>query len=150
MSGQRTLFDDAYRYALFLSRDRGVAEELVQDAWRAVLAAGGPQEKPYLLRAVRSRWIDRGRRPRLVVVGEPDILSREPVASDPWSSRALWSAVSELGEEERETLLLMVVEGWTGAEVAEHMGRSRNTVLSWLRRARSKLRTALERPEESA
>jgi len=55
MSGQRTLFDDAYRYALFLSRDRGVAEELVQDAWRAVLAAGGPQEKPYLLRAVRSR-----------------------------------------------------------------------------------------------
>ena len=56
------LLQQAFRYALALSHNRTVAEELVQDACVGIARHGGPWERGYLLASVRNRFIDRCRR----------------------------------------------------------------------------------------
>lgn len=62
-----TLLHQGYRYALALVHDRTNAEDLLQDAWLAVLQAGGAREKGYLFSAIRSRYINQGKRDKLVM-----------------------------------------------------------------------------------
>jgi len=137
------LVQRGFRYALSLTHDRPLAEDLVQEAWAAVLAAQGPQTKPYLFRAIRNRWIDRHRRERVVAfepLAEPaDVV--DP-AHDPrdFDGDALRRALATLRPEEREALFLCVVEGYTAAEVADLTGRPRNTVLSLMHRGRARVR----------
>jgi RNA polymerase sigma-70 factor, ECF subfamily len=55
----------------------------------------------------------------------------------------LHEALGSLREDERETLFLAVVEGYTAEEIAQLSGRPRGTVLSMLFRAKGKLREKL-------
>lgn len=128
------LLEHGYRYALSLTGDVPSAEDLLQEAWTAVLTARGPLEKPYFFRAIRSRWIDTHRRAQVIrfeSVGEP-IQSVGPEAERLIEADALWEGLLALREEEREALYLHHVEGWSAREVAERTHRPRNTVLSLL------------------
>ena len=138
-----SLLQRGYRYAVALTADPVAADDLLQDAWLAVLRANGPREAPYLFRAIRSRWIDRYRkesRTPITLEEAPVVAIRAPqdrlVESD-----ALWHGLAALSDEQREVVYLMVVEGWSAAEVAERTGRPRNTVLSTLRRGKQNLQT---------
>ncbi len=51
-----------YRFALSLTHDPHRAEDLLQDAWIAVLKAGGPTNAAYLNTAIRTRLVDLRRR----------------------------------------------------------------------------------------
>ncbi|MFT5430902.1 MAG: DNA-directed RNA polymerase specialized sigma24 family protein, partial [Myxococcota bacterium] len=53
-----------YRFAQSLCRDSDLAEELVQDAWVSMLQANGSQTFGYLAAAIRSRYVDHGRKRR--------------------------------------------------------------------------------------
>ena len=69
-----TLAQRGFSYALSLTHDRVAAEDLLQDAWAGVIRAGGPRTRPYLFRAIRSRWIDGYRRRQVVdfeAISEP-------------------------------------------------------------------------------
>jgi len=145
------LLDAGYRYALALSHDPAAAADLVQDAWVAVLRAGRPAPgRGYLLRAIRSRFVDDlRRRPRLLPTRrlDPDGLAGpadEPPAIDPGDG-ALDAALAGLRHEEREALELMLVEGFSATAAGRVLGKPRGTVLSLVHRAKAKLRTAIER-----
>lgn len=57
-------------------------------------------------------------------------------------------ALEELPEDQREALLLKHCEGWTVAAIAEHLGRSRASVASLLRRGLKALRERLPPEDE--
>jgi RNA polymerase sigma factor (sigma-70 family) len=56
----------------------------------------------------------------------------------------LWRALKRLDRRTRAALVLTVVDGYSQDEAAETLGVSRGTLASWLSRARSGLRAALE------
>ena len=137
------LLKRGYRYALSLCHDPARAEDLAQEAWASMLSAGGRRDKPYLFRAIRSRWIDAHRR-RQVLSFEP-LARPADLADDRTDPRdvdraALQRAMATLRPQEREALYLCVVEGYSATEAAELMGCPRNTVLSLAHRGRARLR----------
>ena len=143
----------AYRYALALTHDEWLANDLLGDACLSVLRAGGPLDNAYLLKAVRSRFIDHCRR----TVGQPQAVSLNGAACPPArpqrdahahddgdAATALDGALSALRPEEREVLFLHAVTGLTAKEIAAISGQSRSTVLSLLQRGRNKVRQRME------
>jgi RNA polymerase sigma-70 factor (ECF subfamily) len=135
------LLDRGYRYAVALTADPVRADDLLQEAWVGVLKAKGPRTAPYLLRAIRSRWIDAHRRSQVIPLAFVD--AEQPVRPEIErliEADALWAGLMQLRPEEREVLHLHLVEGWTAREIAEQCGTPRNTVLSWMHRGRTRLK----------
>lgn len=150
---------DMYRYALWLSRDRAVAEDVVQEAllraWRSLDALREDDAaKSWLLTIVRrenARHFER-RRPETVdidaltsaqaaeVAGEAD-RQTDPQLDD------LRTAIFELDDGYREPLVLQVLLGYSTQEIAEHMGLKQGAVLTRLHRARLKLKETLDATE---
>jgi RNA polymerase sigma-70 factor (ECF subfamily) len=144
-----------FRYAYSLTHNRAEAEDLLQDACVSILGASAPWEKAYLFTTIRNRFIDRYRRNQKVLFlpleGERDGETFEPqFAAEGWEAPdylgngQLDRALSALRPEERETIFLAVVEGYTAQEIAEKTGRPRGTILSLIHRTRHKLRRLLE------
>jgi RNA polymerase sigma-70 factor (ECF subfamily) len=143
----RALLLSGYRYALSLTHHRAQAEDLVQDAWVAVLQARGSQTRAYLFAAIRTRFLNQHRRERLVPMvpldDNYDAASDDPPLPE-IDSDTLERALGLLRPVERETLYLASVEGYTAEEIGALTQTSRGTVLSLLHRARHKLRRALD------
>ncbi len=142
----------AYRYALALTHDEWLANDLLGDACLSVLRASGPLDNAYLLKAVRSRFIDHcrragGGRPRVVSLkGEacPPARPERVGHDDGDAATTLDRALAALRPEEREVLFLHAVTGLTAREIATISDQSRSTVLSLLQRGRSKVRERME------
>lgn len=135
-----------YRYALALTHDASRAEDLVQDAWVAILRRDGPRHAGYLMRTIRNRFLDLEKRRRLVAV-EPLDAARDLPAAE---SQLAFLDLSDLGSGlealrpiEREALYLAAVEGYTVVEIANLTGQPLGTVSSLIGRARTKLRSFL-------
>ncbi len=141
---------DLYRYAFWLCRDRGRAEELVQEtflrAWRSLDALRDDKAaKGWLITILRrehARWYERYR-PEIEHGLEPDDLASK---SDgvPAEALAVRRTIADLGAQYREPLLLQVLGGYTCEEIANFLGLSKGAVMTRLFRARQKLRSALE------
>lgn len=139
------LLHSGFRYALSLVSDKSRAEDLLQDAWLAVLKAKGPQHRPYLYSAIRSRFINLNKREQLVSVVSLDDVSEleDPIEEEVYSrldSSVLEEALTRLRCIEREALFLFVVEGYTVSEIALFTQQPRGTVLSHIHRAKIKVR----------
>lgn len=146
------LLHSGYRYALSLTHHPANAEDILQDAWVAVFQSGGPHNKPYLFSAIRSRFINRHKRERLVPmvsIEEADLdwdtndRLWDPTPPFAASEKMLETALSTLRPLEREALFLAVVEGYTAQEIGDLTAQPRGTVLSLIHRARQKLRHLL-------
>ncbi len=143
------LLHSGYRYALSLTHDKTRAEDIVQDAWLAVLKAKGPQTRPYFFSAVRSRFLNLNKREQLVMVVSlddvPPIEEQEDTSDhleimDYLEYPMLEEALDSLRGVEREALFLMAVEGYTANEIAIFTKQPRGTVLSHIHRAKQKIR----------
>ncbi len=142
----------AYRYALALTHDEWLANDLLGDACLSVLRADGPLEHAYLLKAVRSRFIDHcrrtgGDRARVVSLNGqacPPARPERVAHDDADTATALERALAALRPEEREVLFLHAVTGLTAREIAAISDQSRSTVLSLLHRGRNKVRQRME------
>ena len=60
------------------------------------------------------------------------------------NTESLEKALTSLTADEREILLLFIIEGYTAKEIAEMIDRPRNSVLSIVYRSRMKVRKILE------
>lgn len=152
------LLRQGYRFALSLAHDRARAEDLLQDAWVAVLKADGPRTAAYLITAIRSRFVDQHRR---ALIAPTESLDSRPqlateVESEFWNDPChsvpmkmeLQRTMGLLRPEERAVLLLSAVEGYTAREIGELLDAPRGTVLSLMHRARAKMRRWLkDRPD---
>lgn len=145
------LLHRGFRYALALTHDRAAADDVLQDAWVAVLNADSPRSPGVLFRAIRTRFIDRYRRSRLVVMTSLDTDSDDPV--DPRAAAdingiiaydQLERALGTIRAEERELLFLSAVEGYTADEIGQLTDRTSGAVRVLLHRVRRKLQGHLE------
>jgi RNA polymerase sigma-70 factor (ECF subfamily) len=144
------LLDSGYRYAFSLAHDAAEAEDLLQDACLSILDYGAKWERSYLFTTIRNRFIDRYRRNRKILFlsleaehTADDMKDENWESSDVLLNGQLDRALASLRAEERETLFLAVVEGYTAEEIGELTSRPRGTILSLLHRTKAKLRDLL-------
>ena len=142
---------DLYRFAFWLARDPGVAEDVVQEtllrAWRSLdsLTDDGAA-RPWLLTIARREHARLYERKRLETVDVDALAAIEDPAlgrSDDHESGEVRSAIFALPEEYREPLVLQVLMGYSTEEIAQQLGLTSGAVLTRLCRARQKLRTAV-------
>jgi RNA polymerase sigma-70 factor (ECF subfamily) len=142
------LYQDVYRYAYWLCKNQPLAQDLVQEtflrAWRSLDSLQNDKAaKAWLftiLRRENARLYERYR-PDLVDIEDQAIAesdSEEP--ENKMDRELLHNAINRLESDYREPLLLQVVGGFSGKEIADILGLNNNTVMTRLFRARSKLK----------
>lgn len=147
------LSSDLYRYALMLSRNRAMAEDLVQEtflrAWRFLDTLRDERKaKSWLMTTLRrefARQFERYQPPF-------DAVDLEQIAGDNAVNPEVWAVrrgLARLPDKYREALVLQVIGGYSGAEIAELLELPRATVNTRLFRARQQLRRILESREEA-
>jgi len=156
VAGRRLRFDqivtvfhqDMYRYAAWLSRDKAIAEDVVQEAllraWKSLDALrDDTSAKQWLLTIVRrenARYFERKRLETVdidnLTVSQAALLAT--VADEDIDD--MRQAIYELDDDYREPLVLQVLMGYSTNEIAEQMGLKRGAVLTRLHRARARLR----------
>ena len=142
---------DMYRYAAWLSRDRTVAEDVVQEsllrAWKSLDALrDDAAAKHWLLTIVRRENARYFERRRLETVDVDDLTpSQEALLADQPDHELddVRAAIYRLEDDYREPLVLQVLMGYSTNEIGELMGLRQGAVLTRLHRARLKLRDAL-------
>jgi RNA polymerase sigma-70 factor (ECF subfamily) len=142
---------DLYRFAFWLARDRGVAEDVVQEAllraWRSRESlAETTAVKPWLLTIVRREHARLYERKRFETVPVDDLVGSESpelgVVQDE-DVMIVRRAILALEPDYREPLVMQVLLGHSTMEIAEALGISQRAVLTRLYRARLKLRQRL-------
>ena len=141
------------RYARALTRQGDIADDLVQDtlvrALRSEHLFHGGDMRAWLYTILanlnRNRLRSLARRPTLMSIEEDDAPDQ---AGPEAGGRDIERALATLVEEQRNALLLVVLEGLSYREVAEVQGVPIGTVMSRLSRARAQIKAHLdgERP----
>jgi RNA polymerase sigma-70 factor (ECF subfamily) len=145
----QALRPDLLRFAFWLSRDRALAEDVVQEAmlraWKAQDSLlDEAAAKPWFLTIIRREHARSFERKRLVTVDVDELIAREEpmlAAAQDQDLAELRAALFKLPEEYREPLILQVLMGYSTAEIAAQLELSPAAVLTRLFRARKQLRT---------
>jgi RNA polymerase sigma-70 factor (ECF subfamily) len=146
-----SLRPDLLRFAWWLARDRGLAEDVVQEsllrAWKSFdsLKDEG-KARAWLLTIVRrelARSFER-KRPELADI-DALAAAESALLAAPEDGRVeeMRSAIFRLEAGYREPLVLQVLLGYSTQEIAEIMGMQQGAVLTRLFRARARLRQEL-------
>ena len=157
----QSLRPDLLRFAFWLSRDRALAEDVVQEtmmrAWKAQDSLQDEAAaKPWLLTIIRREYARTFERKRFVTVDVDELIAREEpmlAAAEEQELAEMRAAIFKLPDEYREPLVLQVLMGYSTAEIARELDLSGPAVLTRLFRARKQLRVlcgedAARDPEE--
>ncbi len=137
------------RYARALTRDADIADDLVQDtlvrALRSEHLFHGGDVRSWLYTILtnlnRNRLRSLARRPSLSPIEDNDA---PDLAGPEAGGRDIERALATLVDDQRNALLLVVLEGLSYREVAEVQGVPIGTVMSRLARARVQIKTYLD------
>ncbi|SIN76171.1 RNA polymerase sigma-70 factor, ECF subfamily [Salinivibrio sp. ES.052] len=143
---------DLYRYAYWLAKDPHIAEDLVQDtclrAWRALDSLQDDKAaKAWLITILRRENARRFERKQLehVDIDDGDLEDKtRPSEEASMEQRWLHRQIAALAPEYREPLVLQVIAGFSGEEIAQILDLNKNTVMTRLFRARAQLKEALD------
>ena len=150
-----TYSDPLVRFACGFVGSASVAEELMEDALADVLIRDRKFNdeahfKAYLYKAVRHRCLNYLRFHRNLVPLEDveSVLCTENLETDVIKKerdRAVFVCMQELPLQYRQVLMLTYFDGFSVEEVATIMSRSRKQVYNLLARAKTSLKTLLEK-----
>jgi RNA polymerase sigma-70 factor (ECF subfamily) len=139
------------RYARALMGERSAADDLVQDTlergWQKLDSwQRGSDMRPWLFSIMHNLHADQRRKPALATVGldEAEAVAAVDTPSDRGLVLDLEAALRLLPAEQREVLLLVVLEDMRYEEVAATLGIPAGTVMSRLSRARERLRLLMD------
>lgn len=141
-------YRDMYGYAVWLSRDKAIAEDVVQEtllrAWRSLDSLRDDSAaKPWLLTIVRRENARHFARNRLETVDIDNLTAGQSALlaeTDNTEIDDVRRAIFDLDDQYREPLILQVLIGNSTQEIAEIIGISRGAVLTRLHRARKRLK----------
>jgi len=150
--------------ALRITRDRGTAEELLQEAYVSIWHHAGTydaaksQPLTWLTSIVRNRCLDHVRRRGIDTVtltrdddddAVIDLPSDGPtpveLLLDGAAARAVRDCVDALEGTQKQAIALAFFHGLTHAELARHLCQPLGTVKSWIRRGLERLKRCLDR-----
>jgi len=148
----KALHGDLYRYAYWLCHEKQVAEDLVQEtflrAWRALDSLKDEKAaKSWLITILRRENARRFERKRFemseyeeATITDTKSISSEQEIENHW----LREKIAQLPPEYSEPLVLQVLGGFSGEDIASMLNLNKNTVMTRLFRARNQLKEALE------
>jgi RNA polymerase sigma-70 factor, ECF subfamily len=142
-----SLRPDLLRFAHWLSRDRALAEDIVQEAllraWRSRESLkDASSARAWLLTIVRREHARLYERKRLELVNLDEEIEHPSFAvGDDCDLQTLRAAILKLPMEYREPLIMQVLGGFSTEEIARELSLSATAVLTRLFRARNRLRT---------
>jgi len=150
--------------ALRITRDRGTAEEILQEAYVSIWRHAGTydaakgQPLTWLTSIVRNRCLDHLRRREIDTVtltrdeGDDDAIdlpsdgpSPVEMLLDGAAARAVRDCVDALEGTQKQAIALAFFHGLTHAELARHLRQPLGTVKSWIRRGLERLKRCLDR-----
>jgi RNA polymerase sigma-70 factor, ECF subfamily len=139
---------DCLRFALWLARDRQIAEDVVQEAmlraWKSRAELGDRARlKAWMFTIVRREHARLYERKRLPLTSVDDLVAVEDPQLATANERELGelrAAIMRLPDEYREPLVMQVLGGFSTLEIAHELGLTQPAVLTRLFRARDKLR----------
>lgn len=132
------------RYARALTGDRTQADDLVQDTLERAyvkfhLWQHGSDLRKWLFAIMHNVFINQVKKPHLTLVSMDEIPDRSVHDTDPLLGVDVDRALRTLPDDQREVLLLIVLEGLSYSDVSELLGIPLGTVMSRLSRARDRL-----------
>jgi RNA polymerase sigma-70 factor (ECF subfamily) len=148
----KALHGDLFRYAYWLCHDKHVAEDLVQEtflrAWRALDSLKDEKAaKSWLITILRRENARRFERKRFdmseyeeATITDTKSTSSEQEIENYW----LREKIAQMPKEYREPLVLQIIGGFSGEEIAKQLDLNKNTVMTRLFRARNQLKEALD------
>ena len=146
---------DIYRYAYWLIKDQSIAEDVVQEtflrAWRSLDALNDEKAaKSWLITILRRENARRFERKQFDTVDIDDVHIQDDTqqADGDLRDREFRRLLGGLSVEYREPLILQLIFGFSGEEIANQLGLNKNTVMTRLFRARNQLKDALEKQSE--
>jgi RNA polymerase sigma-70 factor (ECF subfamily) len=139
---------DLLRFAFWLSRDRALAEDVVQEtmlrAWKAQDSLlDEAAAKPWFLTIIRREFARTFERKRFVTVDVDELIATEDpllAATQDQDLGEMRAALFKLPLEYREPLVLQVLMGYSASEIARELDLSVAAALTRLFRARKRLR----------
>jgi RNA polymerase sigma-70 factor (ECF subfamily) len=142
---------DLYRYGCWLSRSSDIAEDLVQDtylrAWKSIdVLQNEASAKAWLFTILRHENARRFERKQFHYQEvEQDLLPDEHQSSPEqhYAQQQLLTLIKSLEPEYSEPLVLQILAGFSGDEIARMLNLNLNTVNTRLFRARKQLRDLL-------
>ncbi|WP_407331034.1 sigma-70 family RNA polymerase sigma factor [Enterovibrio sp. 27052020O] len=148
---------DLFRYAYWLTKDQHVAEDLVQEtclrAWRSLDSLQDDNAaKAWLITILRRENARRFERKQLELVDIDDHQvadNTQPSEEASVEQQWLHKQIMRLSPEYREPLVLQVMAGFSGDEIAEIMDLNKNTVMTRLFRARNQLKEFMDNQNET-
>ncbi|MCJ8296736.1 MAG: sigma-70 family RNA polymerase sigma factor [Colwellia sp.] len=148
----KALHGDLYRYAYWLCHEKQVAEDLVQEtflrAWRALDSLKDEKAaKSWLITILRRENARRFERKRFEMseYEEANITDTKSVTTEQeLENHWLREKIAQLPPEYSEPLILQVLGGFSGEDIATMLDLNKNTVMTRLFRARNQLKEALE------
>ena len=143
---------DMYRFAYWLCQDQTVAQDLVQEtflrAWKSLDALKDvAAAKSWLITIVRRENARRFERKQFDLVDIDDVPLTDQHCLDEeakMEQQLIRRQIMMLSPEYREPLMMQVLGGYSGEEIAKELGLNKNTVMTRLFRARNQLKEALE------
>jgi len=136
------------RTSFLLARDRGRAEDLVQEAlvrtarhWRAARAAPEAYTRRTIVNLATDSWRARQRRPAEVPLA--DVIADSPAELPSAERHIILAALLELPYQQRAVAVLRYWDDVSVAETARLLGISEGTVKSYAARAIARLREIL-------
>jgi len=148
----KALHGDLYRYAYWLCHEKQVAEDLVQEtflrAWRALDSLKDEKAaKSWLITILRRENARRFERKRFEMSEYEEASITDTVSQsseDSIENQWLRKKIAQLPNEYSEPLILQVLGGFSGDEIAGLLDLNKNTVMTRLFRARNQLKELLE------
>ena len=117
-----------------------IVQDVFADAWHKLARLREPAAFPgWILTIARNRATDAARRRRTIEIAA-DLAVEPPPRLE---AAAALQAIRALPETYRETMILRLVEGFSGPEIAEHTGMSPDSVRVHLHRGMKLLRERL-------
>ncbi|MCC2604529.1 sigma-70 family RNA polymerase sigma factor [Planctobacterium marinum] len=151
----RDMHADVYRYAYWLIKDKAIAEDVVQEtflrAWKSLDSLKDDKAaKAWLITILRRENARRFERKQFDLVDMDDVSLADdgPMHETQIEHGELHKLMENLSEEYREPLMLQVIFGYNGEEIAQELSLNKNTVMTRLFRARNQLKEALEKGEK--
>ncbi len=141
---------DLFRYAVWLCRDRSLAEELVQEtflrAWKGIDSLKDPAATRSWLIAILRRELFRIHGKARLEMSDKDTAELVDPAfhQGVGLTLELRKALDSLPLDYKEPLLLQILGGFSCEEIADLTGSSKGAVMTRLFRARDKMRKFLE------
>jgi len=148
----QALHADIYRYTYWLCNDKHVAEDIVQEtflrAWRSLDSLKDEKAaKAWLITIARRENARRFERKQFDYsdIEEQELCDNYSISTEQeMENELLRRQIAKLEDEYREPLVLQVIGGFSGEEIADILKLNRNTVMTRLFRARSQLKDLLE------